>query len=75
MKENEINALLFFRKLKKCFLQPVGKIFFGKVRCKVAKYFSYHNPEKYIGHCLRRISETIVVNASADMLTLKRHEK
>ncbi|KAB0804221.1 hypothetical protein PPYR_01191 [Photinus pyralis] len=59
----------------RCTAQPVGKNTFGCIPSKVAKYLGYADAKDYTSHCLRRTSATLLVNAGADMLTLKRHGK
>lgn len=59
----------------RCTAQPVGKNTFGSIPSKVAKYLGYADAKEYTGHCLRRTSATLLVDAGADMLTLKRHGK
>ena len=60
---------------RRCTAQPVGKNTFGGVPSKVANFLGYANAKEYTGHCLRRTSATLLVDAGADMLTLKRHGK
>lgn len=57
----------------KCTKQPVGINKFGTMAKDIAKFLQLPNPELYTGHCFRRSSATILVNAGADLLTLKRH--
>lgn len=59
----------------RCTAQPVGKNTFGSIPSKIAKYLGYGDAKAYTGHCLRRTSATLLVDAGADMLTLKRHGK
>lgn len=58
---------------KRCTVQPVGKNTFGKIPSKIASFLELPNPETFTGHCLRRTSATALVNAGANMTTLKRH--
>lgn len=58
---------------KRCTVQPVGKNTFGKMPSKIASFLGLPNPEAFTGHCLRRTSATALVNAGANMTTLKRH--
>ncbi|XP_045461278.1 uncharacterized protein LOC123671465 [Harmonia axyridis] len=58
---------------KRCSVQPVGKNTFGKIPSKIASFLELSNPEAFTGHCLRRTSATALVNAGANMTTLKRH--
>lgn len=57
----------------KCTVQPVGINTFGKIPTKIAEYLKLPNPAMYTGHCFRRTSATLLVNAGADILTLKKH--
>lgn len=69
------NETRFFLNYKnsKCTKQPVGINKFGTMAKEIAKFLQLPNPELYTGHCFRRSSATILVNAGADLLTLKRH--
>ncbi|KAJ8912533.1 hypothetical protein NQ315_014477 [Exocentrus adspersus] len=58
---------------KSCTVQPVGKNTFGKMPSKIANFLGLPDPEAFTGHCLRRTSATALVNAGANMTTLKRH--
>lgn len=60
---------------KKCTAQPVGKNTLGNVPCIIAKYLNLENPELFTGHCLRRTSSTLLVEAGATFETLKLHGK
>lgn len=53
--------------------QVVGIHQFGKMPQIVAKFLNLPNADKYTGHCFRRSSATILVNAGADLIALKRH--
>lgn len=57
----------------KCSVQPVGKNTISKIPCMIAKYLQLPNPEAYTGHCFRRTSATLLVDAGGDTLSLKRH--
>jgi integrase len=57
----------------RCISQVVGKNSFGSVPSKIAKYLGYVDAKAFTGHCLRRTSATLLVDAGGDMLTLKRH--
>lgn len=39
----------------------------------IAAFLKLPNPEQFTGHCFRRSSATMLVNAGGDLLTLKRH--
>lgn len=45
----------------------------GSIPKQVAEYLDLANPNQYTGHCFRRSSATILVDAGGDMLALKRH--
>lgn len=53
--------------------QVVGVHQFGKMPKIVAKFLNLPNADEYTGHCFRRSSATILVNAGADLIALKRH--
>lgn len=57
---------------QKCTVQRVGIHSFGKMPANVAEYLGLPNPELYTGHCFRRTSATLVADAGADLVTLKR---
>lgn len=57
----------------KCTVQPVGINTLSKIPKLVASYLQLKDVELYTGHCFRRTSATLLANASADILTLKRH--
>ena len=39
----------------------------------IATYLNLPNPQLYTGHCFRRSSATLLVDAGGDITTLKRH--
>ncbi|XP_011695514.1 PREDICTED: fatty acid synthase-like [Wasmannia auropunctata] len=51
----------------------MGKNLIAKIPQRVAEYLELPNPKTYTGHAFRRTSATLLVDAGADMLTLKRH--
>lgn len=57
----------------KCTRQVVGINKFGRMATEIASFLKLPNPSEYTGHCFRRSSATILVNAGEDLLTLKRH--
>lgn len=57
----------------KCSVQVIGKNSISKVSYTIAKFLGKENAEEYTGHCLRRSSATLLVDAGADILSLKRH--
>lgn len=58
---------------QKCTRQPVGVNKLGNVPKQIAAYLKLKNPELYTGHCFRRSSATLLVDAGGDITTLKRH--
>ncbi|KAF2895723.1 hypothetical protein ILUMI_10447 [Ignelater luminosus] len=62
-----------FYKQGQCTVRPVGINTFGKIPSDIAKYLGLNNPYSYSGHCFRRSSATLLANAGADVLSLKRH--
>lgn len=57
----------------KCTQQVVGINKIGSVAKTVATFLQLDNPELYTGHCFRRSSATILVDAGGDLPALKRH--
>ncbi|XP_074034595.1 tyrosine recombinase XerC-like [Leptinotarsa decemlineata] len=57
----------------KCTCQIVGITKIGKVPSVIAKYLNLPHAEQYTGHCFRRSSATLLVEAGGDLLTLKKH--
>lgn len=57
----------------KCTRQAVGINKFGRMATEIASFLKLPNPSEYTGHCFRRSSATILVNAGEDLLSLKRH--
>lgn len=57
----------------KCSVQPIGINTFGKIPSQIASYLKLLNPHEYTGHSFRRSSTTILADAGADVLELKRH--
>lgn len=58
---------------KKCVNIPIGINTIGAVPFKIANFLKLSNPRQYTGHCFRRSSTSILANAGADLLTVKRH--
>ncbi|XP_063544507.1 uncharacterized protein LOC134752749 isoform X1 [Cydia strobilella] len=56
----------------KCSLQNVGINYFGNMGKTVATYLKLSNPELYTGHCFRRTSATLLVDAGGDIIALKK---
>ena len=40
---------------------------------KIAQFLKLTNPELYTGHCFRRTSATLLIDAGGDITALKRH--
>lgn len=57
----------------KCTMQPIGINTLSKVPSIVAAFLNLPDAECYTGHCMRRSSATLLVNAGGDLITLKRH--
>ncbi|KAJ3661801.1 hypothetical protein Zmor_006183 [Zophobas morio] len=57
----------------KCTVQPVGLHSFGKFPSQIATYLGLPTPLEYTGHCMRRSSATLLVDAGGDITNLKRH--
>lgn len=57
----------------KCTVQVVGKNTLAKIPTIVAKFLGKPNASAFTGHCLRRTSATLLVDAGANILGLKRH--
>lgn len=57
----------------RCTKQIIGINKFGSMPKQVATFLKLQNPEQYTGHCFRRTSATMLVDAGADITTLKRH--
>lgn len=57
----------------RCTKQVIGINKFGSMPKQVAVFLKLQDPERYTGHCFRRSSATMLVDAGADITTLKRH--
>lgn len=57
----------------KCCRQVVGIHKFGSIPQEIANYLKLPNAKEYTGHCFRRTSATFLVDAGADITSLKRH--
>lgn len=57
----------------KCCKQVVGIHKFGSIPQEIASYLKLPNAKEYTGHCFRRTSATFLVDAGADITSLKRH--
>lgn len=51
----------------------IGKNTMAKIPFKIAIFLKLKNPQSYTGHCFRRTSATLLVNAGGDLVTLKQH--
>lgn len=69
--EMELPLFLNYRN-GKCIKQVVGINTIGSTPRKIAEYLELPEPKQYTGHCFRRSSATILVDAGGDMLSLKR---
>ena len=74
---DEGNLALYFvflnYKQVKCTVQPGGLHSFRKFPSKVATYLKLPTPLAYTGHCMRRSSATVLVDAGGANTILKRH--
>lgn len=70
-----VNHKTFFINYRKgkCSNQVVGVHTFANVPSIIAKYLNLPNTSSYTGHCFRRTSASLLADAGADILTLKRH--
>lgn len=66
------NFFINFQK-NKCTRQVIGINKLGNMPKQIATFLNLDNPQEYTGHCFRRTSATTLVNAGADIITLKRH--
>lgn len=66
------NFFINFQK-NKCTRQVIGINKLGNMPKQIATFLNINNPHEYTGHCFRRTSATTLVNAGADITTLKRH--
>ncbi|XP_031358251.1 uncharacterized protein LOC116181935 [Photinus pyralis] len=72
--QNAQTSRLFLNyKMGKCTVQPVGINTFGAIPKKIASYLKLPNASSFTSHCFRRTSATLLANAGADLLSLKRH--
>ncbi|XP_034939961.1 uncharacterized protein [Chelonus insularis] len=56
----------------KCTIQVVGRNKFAKMPQEIAKFLKLENPETFTGHCFRRTGATVVADAGASIIDLKR---
>lgn len=75
LRPHNIQEKRFFLNYKqgKCTKQVVGINKIGGMAKDIAAFLKLPNPEQFTGHCFRRSSATMLVNAGGDLLTLKRH--
>lgn len=57
----------------KCSAQNVGINMIGSVPRNIAEYLKLASANEYTGHCFRRSSATLLVDAGGDLTSLKRH--
>lgn len=57
----------------KCTKQTIGINKIGRMPREIAKWLGLSNPESYTGHSFRRTSTTLLADAGADILELKKH--
>lgn len=57
----------------KCTTQVIGKNKFGAMPKQIAEYLKLPDACLYTGHSFRRTSATLLANAGADFLSVKRH--
>lgn len=57
----------------KCYNQVIGINKIGSMPSIIAKWLNLPNPSEYTGHSFRRTSTTILSNAGASMVDIKRH--
>ncbi len=57
----------------KCFRSVMGIHKIAAASKDVATFLGLPNPEQFTGHCLRRTSATLLVDAGGDLTLLKRH--
>lgn len=75
LRPKEMNDRRFFVKYQngKCQRSVMGIHKIGSVPKEVASYLKLPHWKEYTGHCLRRTSATLLVDAGADITCLKRH--
>ncbi|RVE50095.1 hypothetical protein evm_005301 [Chilo suppressalis] len=57
----------------KCSRQPMGINKIGGTPQQIATFLKLQEPHLYTGHCVRRISATLLADSGANLTTLKRH--
>lgn len=75
LRPSNVNGPWFFINYQKgkCTVQRIGVNKLGGMGKEIAKYLNLPNHELYTGHCFRRSSATILVDAGGDITSLKRH--
>lgn len=75
LRPEDMNETRFFIKYLngKCHRQVVGVHKLTGTSQEVANYLNLPDSKLYTGHCLRRTSATLLVNAGGDLTALKRH--
>lgn len=71
---DQINSRFFINYQNgKCSRQVVGINKISKFPNEIAQFLTLPNPQDYTGHCFRRTSATLLVDAGGDLLLLKKH--
>lgn len=70
---NTNNTFFLNYQNERCTKQSVGINKIGSVPKQIALFLNLPNANEYTGHCFRRSSATILVDAGGDLLSLKRH--
>lgn len=71
---NVISKRFFLNYQKgRCTRQPIGINKIAQFPKVIATFLNLPNPQSYTGHCFRRTSATLLVDAGGDLTTLKRH--
>lgn len=75
LRPSKLSTTRFFINYQKgkCTNQPIGKNKFLGTPKVIATYLNLKDPYLYTGHSFRRTSATLLADAGADLLTLKRH--
>lgn len=75
LRPSRMSTTRFFIKYQKgkCCNQVIGRHKFLSIPKKIAEFLNLPEPEKYTGHSFRRTSATLLADAGADIITLKRH--
>lgn len=68
---NDVNFFVNYNN-GRCTKQNVEMNKIGNMGKQIASYLELPNPELYTGHCFRRSSATLLIDAGADTMALKR---